>query len=269
MVFIVLEIIGIIICVIACIAFLYSVLEDDSTLCVIFGEIFGVGAIGISILLGTPIIALILGIILLVASIIFSIFYMKEAHWYASKNNNEDEKKTKARSVLYGISTTILLAIVVGISLLLWKDRYRTNFNMKTLDAFPQDVLKNGYYYVSKNLKLTRIVNSIAQTDDAGKIILESGTVKNEVIISNKTKGKLLEVKDSEDGYTIKVQFDTDENCYLLFLCKKKKSFLENNDGKVIYNGFEYAISTVPYLIFEAIEKKSETTVSTEAQGAW
>lgn len=257
MVFTVLGILGIIICVLSCIGFWVTAEDEDKpALFVIFGEIFGVGAIWLSILLEAPIIALILGITLLVVSAILT-------------NSYRYKKKRKAISVTYGISTIIILAIAVGISILLWNNRYKTKFNEKTLDAFPQDVLKNGYYYVSKNLKLTRVENSIAQTDDAGKIILESGTVKNEVTISKKTKGKLLEVKDSEDGHIIKVQFDTDESCYLLFLCKKKNSLLENNDGKVIYNGFEYAISTVPYLIFEAIEKKSETTVSTEAQGAW
>jgi|GEM_PF-5298037 len=186
------------------------------------------------------------------------------------------------------------------------KEAKRKKFTGYDLEGIPLDVLKNSYFFISDNLKLDRVSNSQIAADGASKGIVVSRKVKEEVLISKDTKGKLLEVRNIFEigtgrilGKELLVQFDSDRNCFLVFAVfnkansftlQKKTAGSRNNmsTNTILYNGEKYEASTyrkchdgsisshtnhlsgvISDIILEFQLRETTETVTTEAQGAW
>lgn len=171
----------------------------------------------------------------------------------------------------------------------------RRTFTIEDAKNIPLDVLKNSYFFLDQDLTLRRLTTETRPGNGDMKGAVNTHTVEDVVVISHDTKGKLLELYDEEPGrdivakYEAKVQFDTDESCFLNFYslkCSYAKDDSEcafkistKSDGihtsmlTVTYNGnFYFADDIVIGENMHELEfqlRETTETVTTKAKGAW
>lgn len=185
------------------------------------------------------------------------------------------------------------------------KEAKRKEFTGFDLEGISLDVLKNSFFFISDNLKLKRVSNSQIASDDKSKGAVVSRKVREEILISKDTKGKLLEAHNIFErntgritGKELSVQFDSDRNCFLVFAIYNNKSNAFKLQKKsvgtkvniteskgILYNGEIYEATTYFKGAYENIKegfladldsitlefqlRETEETVTKEAQGAW
>ena len=170
----------------------------------------------------------------------------------------------------WNISARILpFSIIPIIVLAIWHNRQKEDslkkpFTTETIKNLSEELLKNAYYFLDTELKMTRVETSSEKTSESGKMVLKSSSLENQIIITENTKGKLLSI----DNDVIRIQFDADEECSLFFRNIGKYE-LKTDDGKVIYNKNEYLVDQHPHVLFKLVKISSSKTIKNKAKGAW
>ena len=141
----------------------------------------------------------------------------------------------------------------------------KTKLTMGTIASLSEELLKNAYYFLSEELTLKRIDEQNEKTSESGRMVLKSSSLENQVIITTKTKGKLLSVNDNE----IRIQFDTQEDCSLSFKDEIDGFYLNADGDKVIYNKNEYTVDCKPMVLYKLVNINSYKTIKNKAKGAW
>lgn len=160
--------------------------------------------------------------------------------------------------ILFIISIILLAIFIVGVLVLFIifkidsikseakkkEDKLKENFTPETIESISEDLLKAAHFFIDDELLMTKSETKSDSTNESGKVVLKSSSLKNNIIIDSDTKGKLISINND----IVKIQFDASADCALFFSAYGKKDgkyWLCNEDGSpcintIIYNKERY-----------------------------
>lgn len=146
------------------------------------------------------------------------------------------------------------------------EDNQIKTFTSEMLKNYSMETLKISYFYIDKNLTLTKTTEDIEKYSENGKIIVSRNRLNNIIEIPNNIPGKLIFSNEK----AVCIQFGKDENCFLRFELTDVNTYeLKTNKEKVFYGDSEYFVNSRPIVLINLKEIFNEKTVSVVETGAW
>ncbi|BDC94993.1 hypothetical protein [Treponema saccharophilum] len=170
-------------------------------------------------------------------------------------------------------SIAVIIAVIVVVVFLIRKflkekeKKSKRAFAVYDIEELGEDVLMTAYFFIDRELEMTKSESESKITNENGKVVVSRSSLRDTIIITPDTKGKLLSISDDE----IKIQFDSEEDCSLSFEKRNGVNFFlaTNSEKEVLYGKNEYRVNCTPHVLFKLAKRRSTTKRTKKAKGAW